>query len=349
MEEKKKFGFQKKVAEDVKETQTPENIEVQNPENVSKEVLGNQKSNTEQPQMVTLSVDDLNALMDRKIQEAKQQLISELPKADVETTKKEEFISLQNTDDIPELENFEYKNRRYEVVLNTKSVSQGIRNRSKKGSPLQYIHPVTKQPYSLRLASNQSSFFEEKQSKEPGSVKLRYINIIDGVLFVSATDIILQKFLHIHPDKGIVFKELDENANALEKIEKMDLSFKAEELVRGLSFSEQDALARIICPAYKEGSTSAIIKNDLFVTVRNHANPALVIKYAEDESLLVKGLAKSAVSKGFLRYSDYRFIDDNNITVLEVGRNQDEWNAIAEYLQSNAGNKLREDLYKKLY
>jgi len=115
MEEKKKFGFQKKVVEDVKETQAPENIEVQNPENVSKGVLGNIEGKTEQPQMVTLSVDDLNALMDRKIQEAKKQLISELPKADVEDTKKEEFISLQNTDDIPELENFEYKNRRYKI------------------------------------------------------------------------------------------------------------------------------------------------------------------------------------------------------------------------------------------
>jgi len=159
----------------------------------------------------------------------------------------------------------------------------------------------------------------------------------------------LQKFLHIHPDKGIVFKEIDENADALEKIEKLDLSFKAENLVRALEFSAQDALARIICPSYKDGADSAIIKNDLFVTVRNHANPALVIKYAEDENLLVKGLAKTADARGYLRYADYRFIDDNNVVVLEVGRNQDEWNAIAEYLQTNAGNKLREELNSKLY
>ena len=115
----------------------------------------------------------------------------------------------------------------------------------------------------------------------------------------------------------------------------MDLSFKAEELVRGLDFSSQDALARMICPAYKEGATSSIIKNDLFATVRNHANPALVIKYAEDELLLLKGMAKTAVKRGYLRYEDYRFVDENNIVVLQVGRDQDEWNTIAEYLNSN--------------
>lgn len=345
--EPKKFGFQKKVVDVVAETPKSENIEVKESENVTEEIQKNETPEKEQPQMVTLSVDDLNALMDKKIQEAKESFVSEQPK--VEEKKKEEFITLTNTDDIPELDGFEYKNRRYEVLLNTKSVSQGIRNRSKKGSPLQYIHPVTKQPYSLRLSSNQASFFEEKQSKEPGSVKLRYINIIDQVLFVPASDIMLQKFLHIHPDKGVVFRELDEVANAIEKTEKLDLSFKAENLVRALEFSAQDALARIICPSYKDGADSAIIKNDLFVTVRNHANPALVIKYAEDENLLVKGLAKTAVSRGYLRYADYRFIDDNNVVVLEVGRNQDEWNAIAEYLQTNAGNKLREELNSKLY
>jgi len=339
----------------VQNTETSTNVQdlnLESQEQVQDETTSNsgQEITEQKEQTVTLTLDELNALMDKKIQEAKstfaQEIQKETPK---ETKKQEEFITLQNNDDIPELEGFEYKNRRYEVLINTKSVSQGIRNRSKKNSPLQYIHPVTKQPFSLRLSSNQSSFFEEKQSKEPGSVKLRYINIIDGVLFVPASDILLQKFLHIHPDKGIVFKEIDENADAKEKIEKMDLSFKAEELVRGLEFSAQDALARMICPAYKEGSTSAIIKNDLFVTVRNHANPALVIKYAEDELLLLKGMAKTAVKRGYLRYEDYRFVDSNNVVVLQVARDQDEWNTIAEYLNSNAGNKLREELDRELY
>ena len=353
----KKQLFRKPVPNTVTEKTAQNSIENQeqgnenlNPiEETTKENLTPVVPEEKEP-TVTLTVSQLEALMEKKIQEAKSTFIQEAPKEDVKASKKqEEFIKLENNDDIPELDGFEYKNRRYEVLINTKSVSQGIRNRSKKNSPLQYIHPVTKQPFSLRFSSNQSSFFEERQSKEPGSVKLRYINIIDGVLFVPASDILLQKFLHIHPDKGIVFKEIDENADAQKKIEKMDLSFRAEELVRASDFSAQDALARIICPTYKEGASASIIKNDLFAKVRNHANPEIVIKYAEDEFLLLKGMAKTAKARGYLRYEDYRFVDENNVVVLQVGRDQDEWNAIAEYLNSNQGNSLREELTRKLY
>jgi len=132
-----------------------------------KEILdpNNEQENPEQKeQTVTLTLDELSSFVDKKIQEAKstfaQEIQKETPK---ETKKQEEFVKLQNNDDIPELEGFEYKNRRYEVLINTKSVSQGIRNRSKKSSPLMYIHPVTKQPFSLRLSSNQSSFLKKNK------------------------------------------------------------------------------------------------------------------------------------------------------------------------------------------
>ncbi len=300
--------------------------------------------------MITMSASDLEAMFSKKIQEAKESFIAEMPKAPiVKEEKKQEHITLTNTDDIPELDGFEYKDRIYEILINPNSTSHGIRNRSKRNSPLQYIHPVTKQPYSLRLTSNQSSFFEEKQSKEPGSAKLRYVKVIGKSLFVPASDILLQKFLHIHPDRNVVFAEVDATANANKKIAELDLSFKAETLIRELSYPAQDALARIVCTNYQEGAESAIIKTDLFAVVRNHKDPKLLIKLAEDDNLLIKGLVKTAMSRGYLRYSDYRFIDSNNIVILEVGRNQDESNAIAEYLQSNAGFKLREDLEKNLY
>ena len=326
---------------------------VKSTENTEEKAEGNNQSQevAKEP-TVTLTVSELEALMDKKIQEAKQSFVAEQPiaKFEAKPEKKEEFVtSLSNTDDIPELENFEYKSRRYEVLLNPKATSQGIRNRSKKNSPLMYIHPVTKQPFSLKFSSNQSSSFEEKQSNEPGSVKLRYILINDSVLFVPASDIRLQQFLHIHPDKGIIFREIDENKNAQEKIEKMDLSFKAESLVRSLDFSAQDALAKMICKTYKEGASSAVIKQDLYEAVKKHEDPEFIIKLAEDDNLLVKGLAKTAVTRGYLSYTDYRFLDSKGIVILEVGRNQDEWNAISEYLQSNQGNALREELTRQLY
>jgi len=83
------------------------------------------------------------------VYEKKQAEKQQSQKTEVASKPIEQFIKIENTDDIPELEGFEYKNRRYEVLSGSNPNSCGIRNRSKKGSPLQYIHPVTKQAFSL--------------------------------------------------------------------------------------------------------------------------------------------------------------------------------------------------------
>lgn len=298
----------------------------------------------QESETITLSMDQLDALLEKKLTEKQQS-----QKTEVASKPIEQFIKIENTDDIPELEGFEYKNRRYEVISEFNPNSCGIRNRSKKGSPLQYIHPVTKQAFSLRLTSNQSSFFEEKQSKEKGSVSLRYINIKDNVLFVPATDAALQKFLHIHPDKNKVFKEIDEIADAQKELDLADLRFKAESLIRNLELPKQDAVARMICNGYSDEWDSAIMRNNLFSEVRKHAKPKYIIELCENENLLLQGLAKTAKNRGYINYSNYRFTDENGVFLLEVSRNENEWIAFASYLASNEGNKTRIYLEDKIY
>jgi hypothetical protein len=293
---------------------------------------------------ITLSMEQLDALLEKKLAEKQQS-----QKTEVASKPIEQFIKIENTDDIPELESFEYKNRRYEVLSGSNPNSCGIRNRSKKGSPLQYIHPVTKQAFSLRLTSNQSSFFEEKQSKEKGSVALRYINIKDNVLFVPATDAALQKFLHIHPDKNKVFKEIDEIADAQKELDLADLRFKAESLIRNLELPKQDAVARMICNGYSDEWDSAIMRNNLFSEVRKHAKPKYIIELCENENLLLQGLAKTAKNRVYINYSNYRFTDENGVFLLEVSRNENEWIAFASYLASNEGAKTRMYLEDKIY
>ena len=58
MEEKKKFGFQKKVVDAVTKTPKAENIEVKESEIVTEEV---QKNETPQTPTVTLTIDELKA------------------------------------------------------------------------------------------------------------------------------------------------------------------------------------------------------------------------------------------------------------------------------------------------
>ena len=158
---------------------------------------------------ILLSPEELNEKVTQMVAE---QLGSLQPTPQPQVQQKveyQEIKKIENKDDIPELVGFIPKNRRYEIVNGTKTVSHGIRTRSKKASPLLYVHPVTGESHPLRLTENHPSFFEHSQFKEPAANRLRFVKFVDGVLFVPSTDLQLQKFLHIHPDKGLVFREID--------------------------------------------------------------------------------------------------------------------------------------------
>lgn len=298
---------------------------------------------------ILLSPEELNEKVKQMVAE---QLGSLQPTPQPQVQQKveyQEIKKIENKDDIPELVGFIPKNRRYEIVNGTKTVSHGIRTRSKKASPLLYVHPVTGESHLLRLTENHPSFFEHLQFKEPGANRLRFVKFVDGVLFVPSTDLQLQKFLHIHPDKGLVFREIDAEQDAKKELDAYELKFKAQELVRGLDFPSQDALSRSVCKGYSSTLTPSEIKRLLFIEVDKASDHKHIISLCENKTLLIQGLAKLAVENGLMKFEDYRFVDDKGILILDVGRNRNEWEAIGEYLTSNQGDSLRSHLEKTLY
>ena len=242
----------------------------------------------------------------------------------------------QNFDEIPGLEDFEIKDRMYVLCNNFKPISRGIRNRSKPGSPLTYLNPSNKQTHSLRYSVNQTSFFEDKQK---GDVRVSPIEFKDGMLRTTKNDIPLQKFLAIHPDNkangGSIFEEYDPAKEATAEIEKEDKLFEAQTLVRSLSFTKQDAIARIMCSDYKEEWVSSELKRSLYSAVAK--SPEKFLKLANQPSLEAKGVAKTAQHRGIIFYSNYKWYNEQKEVLVEVSRNEDELDAIAGYLLSGKG------------
>lgn len=243
----------------------------------------------------------------------------------------------ENFDEIPGLEDFEVKDRMYVLCGNQKPPSRGIRNRSKAPlSPLTYLNPVTKQTHALRYSVNQVSFFMEKQK---GDVIVTPIEFKSGMLKTSKNEIPLQKFLAIHPDNkangGSVFEEYDPAKEASLEIEKEDQLFEAQSLVRSISPLKQDAVARLMCSDYKEEWVPAELKRSLYSAVAK--SPAKFLQLANQPSLEVKGVAKTALYRGIISYSNYKWFNENKEVLVEVSRNQDEYDAIAEYLMSGKG------------
>jgi hypothetical protein len=296
---------------------------------------------------ISITASELEALLDKKLNE-KLQSIQPTAQAErpIEKYAIRETKKIDNNDEIPELENFEVKDRYYNLMDNATPASYYIANRHQKNSPLQFLNKQTNTLHALRYATNQVSFFVDKQSKEDGSVVLGYIPMENGMLFVPKENPTLQKFLAIHPHKDIKFREINHDEENKSKLQDLDLTFKAQTLVRNLDYIEQDAIARLVCSNYEDNWKPDRVKAELFAKIPE--NPKKYIEYAEDKTLALKGVAKTANSRGYISYGGYRFKDENGEVFLEVGRNENEWEAIATYLLSNEGNQLREYLEDKI-
>jgi hypothetical protein len=258
-------------------------------------------------------------------------------KAAVKETYKPLSTREENFDEIPGLEDFEVKDRLYVLCNNQKPPSRGIRNRSKAPlSPLTYLNPTTRQTSALRYSVNQVSFFMEKQK---GDVVVTPIEFKSGMLKTNKNEIPLQKFLAIHPDNkangGSIFEEYDPAKEASLEIDKEDKLYEAQSLVRSISPIKQDAVARLMCSDYKEEWVPAELKRSLYSAVAK--SPDKFLKLANQPSLEVKGVAKTALYRGVIIYSNYRWLNENKEVLVEVSRNQDEYDAIAEYLMSGKG------------
>ena len=231
----------------------------------------------------------------------------------------------QNFDEIPGLEDFEIKDRMYVLCNNFKPISRGIRNRSKPKA-FDLFESFTSKHFIGTL--NQTSF-EDKQKEMQGSLTDLKMVCLEPLKMIFHC-----KVLVIHPDNkangGSIFEEYDPTKEATAEIEKEDKLFEAQTLVRSLSFTKQDAIARIMCSDYKEEWVSAELKRSLYSAVAK--NPEKFLKLANQPSLEAKGIAKTAQYRGIISYSNYKWYNEQKEVLVEVSRNEDELDAIAGYL-----------------
>lgn len=244
-------------------------------------------------------------------------------------------------DSIPDLQNFEYKDRRYVSLISKKAVSDEVLSRHKAKSPLQYTHPISKKVLTLRYASNQSSFFVEEQT---GDVLLTYIVMKDGFLFVPKENTTLQKFLAIHPHNGFRFKELDQEVEDQLQLDQEEQEFKAQKMARELSDIKRDAIARLLCPTYSEDWTTATVKKEIYLKAKQ--NPKRFIGLCEDNTLEMKGVIKTAMHRDYIAYKNFAFYDADDNFIVAVNRNDDEIETMVSYLSTNKGLGLYEYLKK---
>jgi hypothetical protein len=118
----------------------------------------------------------------------------------------------------------------------------------------------------LRYAINQKSPFEDEQD---GNAILEPIIFEDGFLSVSRTNPSLQAFLHYHPLNGRVFVEVDEEKDAADEVEDLDIEIDALVEARKLSIEQIETLTRVMFGKDPSTISTAELKRDILVFAKN--------------------------------------------------------------------------------
>jgi hypothetical protein len=283
----------------------------------------------------------IDKALEKKDQEFEERMKSFSIQANPELKKSEEPKpkKVETSDILPEFENWEYRDRIYVLCTGFSSLSHGIRDRHKKNSALMY------KGRSLRFSTSQASFFMDEQK---GDVLTCYLSIQEGKLFVEKENSHLQKFLAIHPDNGIVFKEHNPKEEAKLAYDTQNKKLDAHFLSREIETASLEAIATLMCKDYLESWDIYTVKKQLYLEIE--ANPDLFIKLANDKSLKYKSIGKTAVFRGLLRYDNFRFTDEKDNLVCESGRNElDPYGALATYFSTTSeGRNLYEYLIRKI-
>ena len=241
----------------------------------------------------------------------------------------------QDIEDLPEFKDWEPKDRIYEFVDKSRPISASIPWQHTELIPLQYTNKEKHSVHILRYSSNQPSFFVEKQSKEPGSVLRTEIIFDFGRLSVPASNITLQKFLHIHPYKDKLFTEYDPTASSRKVVSEKKIRHQAESYIYDNADVLNRAIASVLCEDYVDTWKEDILIERLLAESEKDAKK--FIKLCEDPDMRTKGVIKGALAKGDLIYDNYRFMNSRREVIIEVGRNQNELDEMVAYLQSGVG------------
>jgi len=156
--------------------------------------------------------------------------------------------------------------KQYRLKQNAAPLSYLLPTRHTRRSPLLYFDKDQNINRPLRYSSNQKSPFEDEQD---GNFIIEPIIFEDGFLTVAANNPVLQQFLYYHPQRDIVFEEVDKERDASEMIEELNVEVDALIKARQLTIEQLENVSRILFNVDVSKVSTAELKRDVLIYARN--------------------------------------------------------------------------------
>jgi|TARA_R100000084_G_C4643939_1_gene145533 hypothetical protein len=194
---------------------------------------------------------------------------------------------------------------------------------------------------------NQRTVFvdEMKGVKRPEHVWFR-----DGVLSVPKEKVALQKLLSLyHPHRGKKYHEVDEQRDAANHVDYIELELEAMNLAKSLSFDEIEAIMRVEVGSGISKMSSAEIKRDALVMSRR--TPSLFIDLANDPNIRLRNTGIKATEMGIIKLSsDQRTFmwGSNDRKLMTVPFDEHPYSALAAWFKTDEGMEVLSSIEKRI-
>ena len=203
--------------------------------------------------------------------------------------------------------------------------------------PLMHFDEEQNVNRALRYARNQKSPFEDEQD---GNAILEQIIFEDGFLHVPKNNPVLQSFLHYHPMNGSHFEEINNERDAQEDVEELNLEVDALIEARQMSLEQVENVSRVLFNKDTSNISTAELKRDILIFARNE--PREFLRLIKDPSLQLQGKIQLFFDKGLLTFRKNRKevwynTSSNKTRMLVVPFNVDPMDETTSYLQSDEG------------
>ncbi len=229
-----------------------------------------------------------------------------------------------------------HRDMAYKLKGNFAPLSYTLASRNSKSKPLTH-YDEKKGNRALRYAVNHASVFEDEQK---GQAILEPIVFENGFLTVPKENQTLQKFLHIHPQSGKVFEEVNKKRDAEDDLDKFDLQDDAILKARELSIDELETVARVTLGKNIDKYTVPELKRDVRQYARN--KPEAFLKLLQDPTIQYRAKVKMFFEQRLLssRNKDKEVffnLPNNKGRMLQVPFGEEAYEATAAFLKSDDG------------
>jgi hypothetical protein len=239
-----------------------------------------------------------------------------------------------------------YVDKTYKLRKESAPLSFMLSSKHTKRKPLLYFDETTGQNRALRYARNQKTPFEDEQD---GNAILEPIVFEDGFLLVRKENQILQKFLHLHPENGFTFIEVDTEKDAQKELEVINYEVDALIAARQLDIDRMEQIASVGLGLKTSSMTTAEIKRDVLVFAQRH--PKDFLELLSDTMLELQAKVAKFFEDGLIVFKNnkdvYFNLKGNKKKMLTIPFGEDKDYIVASYLQSDEGIETLKMLEKK--